>query len=656
MIDIKAISGEIIISVPILRDAIFHEELMASDYIMLSWLSADNHELPTGAYVEYNGEQYSLLEPYAPTMQNEAEYKYTPQFHSRIAAWDKNPACIYEYLSDGKTVKSRDFDWSFVGSPADAMSIVLQSIKNETGETWEMMISDSLPASIEIQGQAASIKSTLSSIAGQCETEYWCDKQNNIIHLSKCEHGERVHLEVGNQVGVPSVTVNKNEYYTRYYALGSTRNITQGSSATGGAVNKRLTLDTNRFPHGYKDIKGHFVNGVFVSELSQGEIYSKVVIFEDIYPSSTLEIYDVRARMKYKLDNGNKVVIGGSTTNPVYDQYAIWYFKVKNFNFTSNLLIQGLPLSVHFKTGRLAGQEFELTYHSESKSERKEGDVTRFDIDEGDFEILFKESSGKVIPDLGYIVPQSGDNITLFNINMPSEYITSAQGRLADELAKYIEKEHKDSNSYEINSNPAAFYESSINLPIGQRVLFKYGDKSIEARVLMNERRLDNEAEQKIRIGSDIIKGSTKELRENVETLTSDVDVIAAYNDLSKTIQDSYGRAQASANELLARLGDMWRFDDKGNIFTDHNVYSTKEISAGGVAEAGESTGEYKMYHFKQAEPSREWRIEHYLGKMPNVKIIDSNKQLCFADVFYENVNVAIIKFLDAESGDAYLD
>ena len=589
MIDIKTISGEILVSVPILSDAVKHEELMTSDYIALAWSSDNGDILPAGAYIEYEGERYSLLEPYTPVRVSEMEFRYSPQFQSRVMSWDRQPACVYTYEEDGVTVKSREFDWSFVGSPADAMQIIRQTIKNETGEEWSIMISDSLPSTVEITAQALSILSVLSDIASQCNTEYWTEKENNILHLSKCEHGDAVVLKVGETVGVPSIATSGAEYYTRYYALGSTRNIAQNAANISGSLNRRLTLDPKMFPYGYKDIKGHYEDGVFVSDLEQGEVFAKVVIFDDIYPSSDLQIYDVRPRMKYKLDGGNRVVTGGTSDNPVYEQYAIWYFKIKDFSFSKDLLIEGLPLSVHFKSGRLAGQEFELIYHDEAKTEKTEGDVLPFNVETGDYEIKFKESSGVILPDIGYIIPQDGNEVVLFNIELPSEYTKAAQSRLLEELDKRIQDEHSDKNSYEVNSNPVVFYEEGINLSVGRRTKFVNGNKDTDARVLMVDRRLDNGSEQKLRIGSDIIKGSTKELRENVESLNKNIDVQAAFNDLSKSIQDSYARSQASLNELLAVIAGLWRLDGdtlftEFNVVSKKNIVAEKEISAGGAA------------------------------------------------------------------------
>jgi hypothetical protein len=62
------------------------------------------------------------------------------------------------------------------------------------------------------------------------------------------------------------------------------------------------------------------------------------------------------------------------------------------------------------------------------------------------------------------------------------------------------------------------------------------------------------------------------------------------------------------------------------------------------------------MYKHVQSIPSAEWRIIHQLGKMPNVKIVDSNTEQCYGDVFYESTDIVVIKFGGEFSGTAYLD
>lgn len=607
-IDIYGISGDVICSVLITKDAVSHEELMTSDYIQLSWNDDKTIVLPAGAYIIYQDEKYSLIEPYLPLRENEAEYKYTPQFHSRIMIWDKIPVPLYTYESDGTTVKGREMDWDFTGSPADAMYMVKQAIKNETGEDWTIQLSESLPATITISSQSNSIFSLLTSIANECKTEWWADKSTNVLYLSQCKKGTELTLKVGDNVGVPTVTQSKDGYYTRFYVFGSTRNITQdyqGGQATNHIVNKRLTLDPIKYPGGYKDTKGHFDNGVFVSDLQKGEVFIKTLYFDDVYPKSKLTISDVRARLKYRLDtNGNKVRIGGTDEEPAYEQYAIWYFQISGLNFDPSTIIEEKELAVSFESGQLAGRDFKLTYHEKASVVNDSADFTPFNVKAGDFEINIDKSTGNIIPGMAYIIPQNGDDVILYNIEMPDEYVASAQEELELELDKEMESYTCDNNSYEFDSYPVSFYDDGTDLNIGQSVAYVNGDKILHTRVIMVEKRLDFSFQQRIRIGNEIIKGNTQQLKEEVANVNQNIDVIKAFNELSISLSNAYANAQREMIEGFAAIKNIWEFDndeshwttdDSGNkiktIKSKYNVWSSGYISALGTNTSEDSSG-----------------------------------------------------------------
>lgn len=523
---------------------------MSSDYVQLSWNADYGHVLPAGSYITHKGEMYSLLEDYSPSMSSEREFRYTPQFHSRVVRWQKTLIPVYTYEDDGVTVKTREFDWTFTGTPADAMYMVEQALLHETGEKWTMRLGDDLPETIELSSQASSVWDILSEIADRCKTEWWTDKASNDLYLLACSRGASYPLEVGRNVGVPSVTSNTQEgYYTRFYAFGSTRNITESDSVVmGSIINKRLTLDPKKYPHGYKDIKGHFDNGAFVSDLAPAEVFPTPLYFEDIYPSSRLTISDVRKRMKYRLDDeGEKVRKGGTEENPEYEQYAIWYFQIPNFEFSEELIIKNQTLSVNFKSGLLRGREFELAYHKEAKKIAGSDDVDEeFAVKAGDYEIIFDEvSEGFIIPSVDYLIPENGDEVVLFNIEMPKEYTDSAMLDLEAELDKEIEKRRKDNNSYEFNSNPVAFYREGMSMSVGQKVSFSYKGKTLDTRVLMVEKHLDYEFEQKIRIGNEVIKGSRQRMQDAMREVGSEVNRLNEISDNAASVQRDQSRSLA---------------------------------------------------------------------------------------------------------------
>lgn len=561
MIDIKDISGKILFSVQENDETVFVEELMSSDYIRLSWHSDKGDSIPVSSYIEYDGEKYRLLETYTPQMENEAEYVYSPKFDSRVIAWGKQIVPVYTYGTDGTTVKTREMDWEFTGSPADAMFMVKQAIKNETGEEWTVQLSDSLPATISISSQSASILSVLNSIADECETEWWTDKNTNTLYLSKCVKGDPITLEVGKQVGVPSVTDNSEGYYTRFYAFGSTRNIVQESLEGGASVNKRLTLDPVKYPYGYKDIR---------PGLTQEEVFVKVLYYDKIYPSSKLTISDVRARLRYRVDNeGNRVKIGGTDEEPVYEQYAIWYFQIDGFTFDPTTVIDGDNPFVSFESGQLAGRDFELEYHEKSETVKDGNDVTPFEIKAGDYEIIIDESTGSIIPGLSYIIPQNGDIVILFNIVMPEEYTKSAQDELEEKLDKYLVRQEEDNRIYRISSNPVYFYENKTDLRLGQSVTFVYGGMSVSTRIQSVEKRLDLPCYQDIGLGNKVLKGVIQKLKDDVAYTNQQIDIIKAFNELSVSLTNAYANAQREMIEGFAAIKKLWSLkeDDEGNQY-----------------------------------------------------------------------------------------
>ena len=578
MVEIKDISGKILFSVLLNENSKFVEELMTSDYIQLSWVSDNGAVIPISSYVEYNGEKYRLLEPYTPQMDNELKYVYTPIFHSRVMVWDKQIVPVYTYSEDGNTVIGKEFDWSFTGSPVDAMYIIKQAIKNETGEDWSIQIGE-VPATISISSQSTSILSMLNTIASECDTEWWADKKDNTLYLSKCVYGEPITLEVGNNVQAPTVTNDNRGYFTRFYAFGSTRNITQdydNGQTTNHVVNKRLTLNPAKFPGGYKDIK---------EGLTTNEIFVKVLYFDDVYPSLRLTISDVRARLKYRLDNsGNKIKIGGTEEEPIYEQYAIWFFQIENFTFNVGSVIEGKTLSVSFESGQLAGREFELKYHNEAETVKDGNDVTSFYVKAGDFEIILDESTGTIIPGLSYIIPQDGDSVVLFNIIMPDEYITSAQNELEEKLDKEISLLIQDNNIYKTSSYPTVFYNNNIDIRMGQAVTFINKTNQLSTRVQAVEKRLDLPCYQTIKLGNKIMKGNTQQLKDEVASVNQDLDVIKAFNELSNSLSNAYANAQREMIEGFATIKNLWQLkqDEQGNYYayTEYDVLGKKGITA----------------------------------------------------------------------------
>lgn len=564
MIDIKDISGKILLSVPITESCEHVEELMQSDHIVLSWNSDKSDILPMGAYIEYGGEKYSLLEPYSPIQKSEGEFSYQPLFKSVVMYWAKVSFFMYTYSSDDVII-GREPDWTLTDNPANFMSSICKAIKNETGETWTYTVDASLSASATLSFQSVDIYSSLNSIANAFETEWWIDKANKVIHLSKAEHGIAVRLEVGENITVPTVTVGKEGYYTRFYAFGSTRNIVQDyeGANVNNLVNKRLTLDPVKYPNGYKDIR---------PDLKQGEIFQKILIFDNVYPSSSLKISDVRVRLMWTIgEDGEKVQVGTDNEgNPIYDQYSIWYFKVPGFVLNNTIyskdnpegmLISGKALSVHFESGALQGREFELIYHDKAETVSS-ADGTSVILTSGDYEIKFKEEGTYIIPAITSLIPNNGDDIILFNIRMPEEYTGSAYLELESEMNKEISRLSSDLNNYQFSSNPISFSENNPDLSIGRKITYVNGEYSVSTRVIKLVTKIDFKYIQSITVGNEKIKGNTQELKEEVISANKDINLLSVLNDMTTSLTQSYNRTQQMMLDGFAAIKNIWQFKE----------------------------------------------------------------------------------------------
>lgn len=605
-------NGNELLSVLVTKDAKRTESIMTEDFIELSWVSNQKTIIPVGAYIlDANGDKFSLYDPYEPEQIDEGEFRYNPQFQSNIiGGWSKTPLFFYVYGNDGRTIQSKEPEWNITDNAKNILDLIAKAIETETGEKWKTAVAIDLGGYKTFSFNNTDVLSALNTLAEEWETEWYTDKNTKTLYLGKCQFGDAkaTVLKVGDNIKAPGVTNNKEGYFNRFYVFGSTRNITQEyqGANVNNLVSKRLTLDPSKYPNGYID-----------KRLSTSEpILSKTLIFDEIYPKSSLVIAEARPRLMYVLsqdDNADekRVQIGtDSNGKPIYDTYTIWYIQLKD-STTGRLYrlantdtyskenpegvkIAGKNISIHFSSGALLGREFELQYHTKTETVTN-SDGTPFQVREGDFEILYTKEGDYIIPSQTGLIPSDNDTVILFNLRMPEEYIGNAYKELEEEANKKIAEYLEDRNNYEFASNPVAFAKSEdlLNLKIGQSVTFINGNYSYETRILSIERSLDLPCYQTITVGNEKIKGKRETLEENVADANKDINLIAAFNQLAQSASDSYNRAIQQMTEGFARISNMWKFDpeNENTIYSDFNVYSNGFVSAKGISLGGNGDG-----------------------------------------------------------------
>lgn len=597
---IKKYNGTTIKVVAISEDAESHEKLMGDDDITLSWNDISGNELPVGAYItDDSGEKYRLLDPYIPEQVNESEWRYNPTFSSRVAAWSKVPLFFYTRNASGAVV-SREPDWTLTDTAENFIKYIARAISEETGETWTGIAAPDLAGVQNVQFQSTDIVSGLNSIVNVFETEWRADKSTNTLYLGKAMFTGTTTptLEVGVNINVPAVTENEDGYYNRFVVFGSTRNITQDyeGANVNNLVNKRLTLNPTIYPNSVIDRR----------QSSNEPAYTKILIFDEIYPKSNLVVIEARPRLMYAIKEGTtdeKIQIGTDAEGkPIYDQYAIWYLqlgtKAANGNVTpfrlankqtyskdnpDGVLIAGKNLSVHFSSGALNGREFELIYH-DSVENVETSDGIPFEVKDGDFEIVYTKDNNFIVPSMTGIVPNVDDKAILFNLRMPAEYLAGAHVELKEAADAAIAEYESDRNNYEFASNPVAFNGNAalLGLRVGQKVVYKNGDYSYMTRVLSITRKLDYPCEQTIKVGNDRIKGSSQTLKEDVANASKDISLIASFNQLTQSTINNYNKMLAEMTAGFDRIKNMWRFhpDYPNVIFTEYTVLAYGDLQS----------------------------------------------------------------------------
>ena len=536
--------GEKIADIPIQEDAVHERELMKSDFIRLEWSQSSLLELPCGSYVEYDGVKYRLLKDYKPEQESTQQWDYSPEFQHPIMMLGTIPFIHVTGDTTSWQSSDKETEWSWTGMAINLVQEAFVPFLNkygadntDIGTGWTAVVDSDLKASETCSFQSMDFLSALSHAAQQFECEWHLDYENKILYFGHISiTTSELVFEVGNNIDKPTIRENNEGYYNAYIAKGSTRNISQvNDKGENIQVNKRLKLNPKKYPDGYIDRRKTNKEPLVVKEL----------IYDDIYPSLDLYIYNPRARTRYLLDsNGERIEDEKDTTG--YKRYSIWYVRLayqingewKDFDFSKDMLIgnlscqfQGNETSTKY-TSPLAGLEFELKYH-ESDYVIPADPVTEdtgIEIKKGDYEIVYNENNGLIIPTtveggmcpLGDTEPSEQNNILrLYNIALPSEYISNAQEELEKQALKDIAYWESDRNNYEFNSNPIAFKLDMPQLFIGRGVKYKNGNYELNTRISKLVQKIDFPFEVEITVGNEEIKGTTATMREQLQMVVS---------------------------------------------------------------------------------------------------------------------------------------
>lgn len=596
MIKIYDINDKLLIQAEVTSAAKREQEMSKSDYISLSFSAAEKIILPAGAYINYTYKidkvrevtrKFLLLESYEPTQSDECSWKYTPQFQHPKMILSKTPFFIYTRNSQNVEVKQNV--WSFVGITSVLSGKIADFLNKDLmfGECgWKVIFQKVTANTINVSFSDNDFISALTAITNAIgdNCEWHIDYDDEIIYIGKVLVGATpVVLEVGKNVGVPSINNSKEGYYNAFSIFGGTRNITQvngkGENISSGDIRLQLdkgngTISIDGKEHSYSIDEYSTLD--LRADKTKEPLFTKVLNFSQIFPSLNTYVYNVRGRVKYVLDDNNeKIPISYNADGSVkeYKTFTVWYMRLAypttekvegktiinttvddgvthywyDFEITDNLLIKGKNIGCsfesNFNTGALstplAGRGtngeyvgFELIYHKEASSSHTSDDVSKdnFSVLAGDYEIIYQEDNEVIIPtnEAEMLIPRGDSkpslkcNITvLYNIAMADTiYYEDAQNRLLEKAKEGIVRLLSDLNNYEVKSYSDVFLMNNPQLQIGQSVTYKDGHGyELATRVLKLSTNIDYDFIQSITIGNQAIKGTITQLKEDVQTI-----------------------------------------------------------------------------------------------------------------------------------------
>lgn len=641
MINIYNIDGSVLMQVPVTKEAKREEELSKSDYISLSFNAAVKVVLPVGAYIEYTyyiddvrtvTRQFLLLEPYEPTQSSEMSWKYTPEFQHPKMALSKKIFYITTKNSQNEVIKQTN--WSFVDVLSTLMGKICDFLNNDLkfGNCgWKAQTTNTLPNAINVSFTDNDVLSALTSIANAVgeNCEYHIDYDNEIIYFGKVVIGDTpLNLVVGENVGIPSISESRENYYNAFAVFGGTRNITQTNSKGENISSSDIRLQL-KAGNGFIAVDGknynYDIDSFSTIDLRQNKqtepLFTKVLNFSDVFPSLDTYVYNVRGRKKYVLDSttNQKIPLTYNADGSVatYKTFTVWYMRLAycttekvndktpvnttndngtthywyDFEVTDDLIIAEKKLSCSFEpnlnanalstplAGRGTNGEyvgFELNYHKNSSSSHESDDVstTKFNILAGDYEIIYQQDNNVIVPTNadeqliphGESLPSLKCNITvLYNIAMSDVYKTDAQTRLLNKAKAEIIRLMSDLNNYTFKSYPQVFERKNPHLQIGQNVTYNDGQGyKLNTRILKLSTNIDFDFIQEITIGNQTIKGTITQLKEDVQS------IITNGNNASN------GYTVSQINNIIAKYGLRY-FLSKKNPDTAQKVITFME-------------------------------------------------------------------------------
>lgn len=400
-------TGEVLLDIPVDDDSYRYRAIAQAKKVELRYSLVDHVELPTGAYIEYQGERYTLWYPSDFKKEGTRVLDYTVTFGGNEEILKKYK---YKLLSD----KPYKLKFVMTATPGMFMELLVDNL-NLYDSGWTVGTVIEAPEKL-LSFNHEKCWAVLGRLAEEFDTEF--EIVGKTINLRKVEYYRDAPLKLsygkgnGFLPGVGRANQGNNLPVEILYVQGGERNIdysVYGSQTLLLPKSQELEYQGRR----YKTDK----DGMYVTRADRplSSYNEDSYDASDIYPSRVGTVSETDTEPGEDTD-GNDV-----TFYNFYDSSV-----PANLNF-EDCLIAGQTMTVIFQTGRLAGREFDVKYVHDGRK----------------FEIVSSEQDGMTLPNAS-LYPEVGDKYAVFNISLPAAYVcdnatkTGASWDMFREAVRYL--------------------------------------------------------------------------------------------------------------------------------------------------------------------------------------------------------------------------
>ena len=553
MISIKDITGKIRFSFVENTGSVYRKTLMKEDYILLHFSVYQPILFEKGDYCETEFGRFEIVDLVFPKYNTSTGgYDYELRLDAEYYKW-KNKILFYDRQGG-----NREASWNLTRTPDSHLSIVVSNLKSlgytyNSGVEYTFSIDSTVEKSAKlIQYDNTNIIDALTKIAETWDAEWWI--VDHVIHLGRCEYNTAVDFELNGLVSEMSRSESNDNYATRVYAFGSTRNLPTNyrPDITGvvvdGVVQRRLML-----PEGTPYVDAF-------PDMSTEEAVEEVVVFDDVFPKRIGTMSDVTTK-EYtdKIENED-----GTTTEVKWNAYR---FRDSGITFSKEYIIPGQELRIVFQSGPLNGMDFAVTFNPGAADEKNSDGSWNSAAQL--WEIVRNEDYGRELPSAP-LIPENGNTYVLYGYDtkfVSVSMIPDAEKELLEKTKSYVEKSKIDPSVYTCVMDPIKVggFDGGrvIDLEIGDRVNIinpAYAIKSRQSRIYGFEKALDKKYEVTYTVGQSTKYSRIGEIESKVEALTYKGEAFTGSSTGSVYIVGRYDKTRLTDRNALSSLRSLETF------------------------------------------------------------------------------------------------